>query len=153
MKLYYPGSLIDPMACARNCRIASVFALACILAGFVLPVHAAQAESPKLLMFEEDYCSWCARWNEEIGGIYHVTEQACFASLDRIQITEKLHDSIQLTEPVVYTPTFVLVHQNKEIGRITGYPGEDFFWYMLDDLIEDLPDSAREQASSVCQAS
>jgi len=36
---------------------------------------------------------------------------------------------------VMYTPTFVLLNNGREIGRITGYPGEDHFWGLLEELI------------------
>jgi hypothetical protein len=35
----------------------------------------------------------------------------------------------------VFTPTFVLVEDGTEAGRIEGYPGEDFFWPLLAKLI------------------
>ena len=31
----------------------------------------------------------------------------------------------------VFTPTFILVADGREAGRIEGYPGEDFFWGLL----------------------
>ena len=32
------------------------------------------------------------------------------------------------TRPIRYTPTFVLAEDGKEVGRIEGYPGDEFFW-------------------------
>ena len=40
---------------------------------------------------------------------------------------------------IVYTPTFVLMDGGREIGRIVGYPGEDFFWSLLGELVQRLP--------------
>ena len=42
-------------------------------------------------------------------------------------------------KPVIYTPTFVLIDNGKEIGRIIGYPGEDFFWGLLNEMVGKLP--------------
>ena len=39
---------------------------------------------------------------------------------------------------VHFSPTFVLVEGGKEIGRITGYPGEDNFWWFLEELVKKL---------------
>jgi len=36
----------------------------------------------------------------------------------------------------LFTPTFVLMQDGVEIGRIEGYPGEDFFWGLLNQMIE-----------------
>ena len=41
--------------------------------------------------------------------------------------------------PIRYTPTFVLIEDGKEIGRIEGYPGDEFFWVRLENLLERLP--------------
>jgi len=32
---------------------------------------------------------------------------------------------------VVFTPTFVLMGDGVEVGRMEGYAGEDFFWGLL----------------------
>ena len=42
---------------------------------------------------------------------------------------------LKLESPVRFTPTFVLVDGDREIGRIEGYPGEDFFWGRLERLM------------------
>jgi hypothetical protein len=49
---------------------------------------------------------------------------------------------------VSFSPTFVLVEQGREIGRITGYPGADFFWGMLAELIQKLDRSGGLPRSS-----
>jgi hypothetical protein len=39
------------------------------------------------------------------------------------------------------------VENGKEVGRIRGYPGEDFFWGLLQLLLKKLP--PRKQAATV----
>jgi len=46
------------------------------------------------------------------------------------------------------TPLFELVDRGREIGRIRGYPGEDFFWGMLDQLMKKL-DAAADQRAQI----
>ena len=36
---------------------------------------------------------------------------------------------------MIYTPTFILVRRNEELGRITGYPGAEYFYAELDSLL------------------
>ena len=43
---------------------------------------------------------------------------------------------VALLAPVRYTPTFVLVAGGNEVGRITGYPGEDHFWGLLEQMLK-----------------
>nr|WP_321254747.1 hypothetical protein [uncultured Ruegeria sp.] len=90
-----------------------------------------------LLMAEEDGCMWCARWDSEISQIYPKTPEGHAAPLQRVDIHAALPDGISLTKPLYYTPTFVLLDNGNEVGRIEGYPGEDFFWGMLGVLLRD----------------
>jgi len=97
-----------------------------------------------LIMFDQPGCSWCARWTDEVGGEYPVTDEGQIAPLHRQGISETLPDGIDIDGRPVFTPTFVLVHDGAEVGRIEGYPGEDFFWGLLGSLIAELPEDARE---------
>ncbi len=90
-----------------------------------------------LLMAEEDGCMWCARWDSEISQIYPKTPEGNAAPVQRVDIHAALPDGISLTKPLYYTPTFVLLDNGHEVGRIEGYPGEDFFWGMLGVLLRD----------------
>jgi hypothetical protein len=47
--------------------------------------------------------------------------------------------NIVLRSRVIYTPTFVLADGNREIARIEGYPGDDFFWTLLERMLGQLP--------------
>lgn len=108
-----------------------------------LMLFAAQAAmAAQLVMVEEAHCHWCARWNEEIGGIYDKTDEGKRAPLRRVEISDPLPDDITFTSRASFTPTFVLIEDGQEIGRIEGYPGEHFFWPLLGQLLEKLPDVA-----------
>lgn len=100
----------------------------------LLPV-AAQA-NPVLLMAEEAGCYWCAKWNEEIAHIYPKTAEGRTAPLQRYDLHSEAPD-IDLEKRIHFTPTFILVSDGKEVGRIEGYPGEDFFWGLLTMMFTD----------------
>lgn len=100
-------------------------------------VIAAPAIATELLMFEEDGCVWCARFDAEVAPEYANSPQGEIAPLKRYNLRrDPLPDELQLDSRVRYTPTFVLVDGDREVGRITGYPGESAFWVALDELIE-----------------
>ena len=131
-----------------NKVLTALYALALLLICY----PASASSEIELLMFDEQYCSWCKQWEEEIGVIYNVTPAHCQAPLKKIDIGDSLPDSIVLDEPVIYTPTFVLIVEGKEVGRIVGYPGQDFFWPMLDDIIsEGIPQNVQAANSSQCK--
>ena len=107
---------------------------AAVLALLLLAAPSARADMV-LLMLEQAACEWCDRWNEEIGGAYALTEEGQQAPLQRRDIHEPLPEDIELSARAHFTPTFVLLEQGREVGRISGYPGPDFFYPMLARLI------------------
>jgi hypothetical protein len=86
-----------------------------------------------LIMFEQDGCFYCQAWNERIGGIYGNTREGRFAPLKKIDIHDD--DAPPNVKPVIFTPTFVLLVDGREVGRITGFTSEDFFWGLLGPML------------------
>ncbi|THH39160.1 hypothetical protein E4Z66_00115 [Aliishimia ponticola] len=89
-----------------------------------------------LLMAEQIGCHYCKRWDAEISAIYPKTNEGRTAPLRRYDIHDGTPDGIALARSVRFTPTFVLVKDGVERGRIEGYPGEDFFWGLLGLMFE-----------------
>lgn len=108
-----------------------IFAMAFLAAS----AASADAGELQLLMFEQPGCIYCARWNEEIAPQFPLTDEGRAAPLQRLQLRDPLPEGLVLTTPPVFTPTFVLVDDGVESGRIEGYPGADFFWPLLAGLI------------------
>lgn len=138
----HPTEAIDAAAATQTAaalrRVLAVV-LTCIAFWSAAPDSAATAA--ELLMFEEDHCPWCERWQEEVGVVYDRTREGRQAPLRRIGIHDPLPASVTLVSRPRYTPTFILIDEGREIGRIEGYPGEDFFWGLLGKLLEKLPKS------------
>ena len=103
-----------------------------------------RSSAAELIMFEQDYCSWCEAWHEEIGGVYHKTAEGKLAPLRRVDIHNPIPAEYSNIEPTVFTPTFVLWEDGKELARLRGYPGDEFFWYLLGEMLEKLPNSAKQ---------
>jgi hypothetical protein len=110
-----------------------------LILGLVLLAGGMPAAAAELLMFEDRGCAWCAAWHEEIGPIYPKTAEGRRAPLRRVDLGEARPPDLSELRAITYTPTFVLLEQGEEVGRILGYPGEDFFWGLLGELIERLP--------------
>tara|TARA_R110002051_G_scaffold83650_9_gene148348 strand:- start:30063 stop:30428 length:366 start_codon:yes stop_codon:yes gene_type:complete len=103
-----------------------------VLATFGSPVLAEMT----LVMAEEQGCVWCERWNADIGPIYPKSAEGQAAPLRRIDVNDPMPSDLSFTSTPRFTPTFVLMDDGTEIGRIEGYPGEDFFWGLLGVLLE-----------------
>ena len=106
------------------------FAVAISIAG---PAGAAE-----LIMFYRVGCPHCAAWEREIGLIYDKTDISRRAPLRRVNLDREPAD-VMLRSRVIYTPTFVLADKDREVARMEGYPGHDFFWTLLERLLEQLP--------------
>lgn len=110
-----------------------------LLAASLLILGTAQAAIAglELLMIEQPGCIYCARWHEEVGPEYPITDEGIAAPLRQINLRDPLPEGVSILRPAVFTPTFILLKDGAEAGRIEGYPGEDFFWPMLGSMIRD----------------
>ena len=108
------------------------------LAGPLALIGPAFGLAAELVMFETGGCPWCAAWNEEVGEIYHKTPEGRRAPLRRVDLEAARPPDLSAVRGVVYTPTFVLVEEGREVGRIAGYPGVDHFWGLLAQLLDEL---------------
>lgn len=112
----------------------------------IFPVPA--AAEVRLLMVEQPGCIYCVRWLAEVGDAYALTSEGRIAPLQRAQLREALPEGVALDRPATFTPTFVLLNGGAEVGRIEGYPGEDFFWPLLGQLIGRLPADLQKDPGS-----
>jgi thioredoxin-related protein len=124
-----------------------------------LAADAATLRAAELLMFEDPGCVWCRRWHAEVGPSYPNSAEGKRAPLRRVHIRDQEMAGVSLADRVNATPTFVVVDEGVEVGRIVGYPGSHFFYPMLDEILERLPalepyrppaDRAAFQASGRC---
>lgn len=125
---------------ARRSALGTAVVLACTLF-WLGGTHAAE-----LVMVESRGCPWCVRWHAEIGPAYPKTTEGRRAPLRRLDISRTRAAGITFAAPVTISPTFVLVDGGREIGRITGYPGPDFFWGLLAELLDKLPKEQQQRA-------
>jgi hypothetical protein len=120
---------------------AAAFALVCAALAGGAPARAddaqavGDAQAIALVMVEQPGCTWCARWNAEIGPIWPRTAAGDFAPLRRAQLRD-MPGEMALDRRVTFTPTFLVIDgQGEELGRLEGYPGEDFFWPLIERLL------------------
>lgn len=105
---------------------------------FALLLHGSTARAAELIMFESAFCEWCEQWHADIGPIYPKTQEGACAPLRSINLDEPRPEELENIGGIRFTPTFVLVEDGREIGRIIGYPGEDFFWPLLAEKLDEL---------------
>ncbi len=115
-------------------NVAELSRRAFVAAGFAAIASGAAraATGYHLVMVEEPGCVYCARWHAEVGPAYANSPEGRFAPLQRERLGSA---ALAHLKGLRYTPTFVLTEGDREIGRIVGYPGADFFWALLADLL------------------
>ena len=109
-----------------------------IAAAFAAALPALPSRALDLLMVEQPGCVYCARWEAEIGPIWPRTEVAQAVPLRHVQKADGAPEGMRFARPVVFTPTFILVSdQGEELARLEGYPGENFFWPVIEKMVAD----------------
>jgi hypothetical protein len=97
------------------------------------------ATALELVMFERSGCAWCLRWDREVSAGYIASPEGQRAPLRRVSLDRGTAGAkpgdMALTPPVFYTPTFVLIDNGRELGRITGYADNATFWGLLEQLM------------------
>jgi len=98
----------------------------------------ALSATAQLLMVEETNCPYCARFNAEIAPAYPNTTEGKAAPLRRVNIDLGWPDDLSHIKSESLTPTFILIQNNQELGRLHGYQGDEFFWFLLGELMDKL---------------
>ncbi len=112
-----------------------MFAIKSYLGVITSLVLAFPAAAIELVMVEQQGCEWCERWNEEIAPAYPKTTEGKFAPLRRVDLHDMPPD-LTIARRVNFTPTFLIVDDGQELARLEGYPGQDFFWPVLANLLK-----------------
>jgi hypothetical protein len=91
------------------------------------------SSSPVILLLVEDRgCPYCARWDREVAPGYARSPEGSFAPLVR---RFRGSPDVGFLAGVVFSPTFLVLIDCNEVGRIVGYAGPEFFWSELSALL------------------
>lgn len=110
------------------------------------------ATAAELVMFEERGCPWCVRWHAEVGVGYPKSSEGQRAPLRVVDIHAARPSDIAFIKGIRASPTFVLIDRGREIGRIVGYPGSDFFWGLFGQMFERISAGAATESATRCPA-
>jgi hypothetical protein len=122
----------------RRSTISYAFA-AFALAGLIgVTAFAGVASAAELVVVGSTRCPYCLAWEREIGRSYAKSGEARQAPLRRVDIEDGRPGDLAELEDVHVTPTFILVQDGHEIGRIQGYTGAQSFWPGLHGLLSKL---------------
>ena len=126
------------MKLASSLRMLKYFSRFALLGAIFVTTSTCPTRAAELVMFERAGCAWCEAFDREIAPIYGKTDEGLRAPLRRVDTAQAMPPDLAFIEVERLTPVFVLVDGGREIGRIRGYPGEDFFWGLLSALVKQL---------------
>lgn len=112
----------------------------------VMGLAPAVTAAMELVLVEQPGCIYCELFDRDIAPAYPKTAEGAFAPLRRVQISD-LPEDVNFDLRPVLTPTFVLVDDGQELGRIEGYPGDEFFWPLLAELFREKAGFSPEMAN------
>ena len=128
-----PTSLFKSVGGNVSCAIITIFL-------FLFPQ---MAFSDKLLIMVTDKnCPYCQAWEREVGSVYPNTTLSIEYRLVRVELKRPLSKFNSLTKSVHGTPTFILINNGLEIGRIEGFSDAEMFWWLLDDIVDQAKNTA-----------
>ena len=96
-----------------------------------------QAEPVRLMMVEQAGCIYCAAWDREIGPGFPKSSEGRTAPLLRVNIDGPWPDGIVLDRRPTITPTFILLRDGTELARLEGYPGDEYFYPLINEMLSD----------------
>ena len=108
---------------------------ALILLANIANVSAEEQAPLELVMVTSDHCPFCKAWERDVGFIYSNTPYAQKARLRRVDIANVASTLPELPTIVFGTPTFLILENNMEVGRIEGYQSSDLFFWALSEYV------------------
>lgn len=90
----------------------------------------------RLMMLDRKGCIFCGAWKREIGTGYGASAQGKAAPLAIVDIDGPWPDGLAIGRRPYLTPTFILLRDGQEIERLEGYPGKDYFYPVLTEMMQ-----------------
>ena len=124
-----------PQICLTRCAtlFSSLFFLLVISICGAGSVKAADSRG-QLVMITSSHCPWCEAFEDDIGKGYDLTEEALIYPLRRHDFYDAMPDDLAHLTPATMTPTFIVIRDGAEVGRIIGYPGAELFWWRISEF-------------------
>lgn len=98
-------------------------------------LSAARGRTVELLVFEHRDCVYCRVFRADTLPRYRESENAAKAPIRFVSIEHADTTTLKLNGAIQMVPTFVLMQDGQEVGRIAGYWAPDNFFKMLSNLM------------------
>lgn len=99
------------------------------------PIPAAPA-TMELVVMEAPGCTYCTLFRRDVLPSYAASERAKDVPIRFVDVNDESAEQLGLDSPIDMVPTFVVLKNNHEVGRIPGYVGPEFFFHSINHLID-----------------
>lgn len=105
----------------------------------MVPTATITGEQPapnlQLVVLEAPGCTYCTMFRRYVVPAYQTSPKSRSLPLKFIDLNDKAYDELGLDGLVDMVPTTVLMHNNREVGRIPGYVGPENFFHAINHLM------------------
>jgi thioredoxin-related protein len=119
------------------------------LAAFVLlvtPLNSGRAEvdpnatipasgNIQLIVMEAEGCIYCSIFRRDVLPSFEMSERGKEMPVRFVDVNDVEKSGIELRSPIDILPTFVVIKDNQELGRIPGYMGPEDFFHSINYLL------------------
>ena len=97
-----------------------------------------QAYALELLMFHSKYCGYCMAFMKEVAVDYHYKDLP-LVIIDAYNQPDWFKEAYKENriKPIRGTPTFIIWNGRKELSRLTGYNGKEWFYNNLNNMFKE----------------
>lgn len=104
-------------------------------AGLDITAPATDTDGLELIVMEAPGCIYCDTFRRQILPGYKASERGRSVPVRFLDVNDDAVQDLALEEPINIVPTFLVMKNNKELGRIPGYMGPEDFFHSINYLL------------------
>lgn len=94
-----------------------------------------KAETMELVVMEAPGCTYCTLFRRDVLPSYAASQHAKEVPIRFVDLNDEAAEALGLDGPIDVVPTFVVLKNNHEVGRVPGYTGPEFFFHSINHII------------------
>jgi thioredoxin-related protein len=97
------------------------------------------ASNLELVVMEAPGCTYCELFRRDVLPSYQASERAKDMPIRFLDVNDTTPEALGLESGIDIVPTFVVLKNHKEVGRIPGYMGPEYFFHSINHLVSSAP--------------
>jgi thioredoxin-related protein len=97
------------------------------------------ASNLQLVIMEAPGCTYCGIFRRDVLPSYEASKRAKELPVRFLDVNDQAASDLDLQTPVDIVPTFIVIKDKKEVGRIPGYVGPENFYHAINHLMSTAP--------------